>query len=200
MAKLPQPPISSPMFLDESKTLTLAWSRWFQAISREANDNRSKISDIDLSEDAVVDLTKGIDGSNDVYEIDLIDVRMSSPNSALLFRASSEVGVVLEASNMYQYDHTFGSSGSSTAIELSLHDCNNIANYELNGYIRIIKPFNSDRYKLIYWTLAYVDSSDNLQVIQGAGQIRTLDALIAFRILPNAGVLTSGTIKFYSLQ
>lgn len=204
MSAIQPPPISTPMMLD-SGVMSRAWVAWFQSIYLKLNQGKNQIETDEMALDSYKDFTSSINSSSAIYEIEVSNILLSSLNSALLLRASTDSGVTyIEVSNGYQWTRqdnaTTTSSSNYSSLVLTPSTSNNQSNYEMSGTIRIIEPSSSSAYKMVYWTISYLDSTDTLQIIDGCGQIKSTDPINAIRVIPSAGSITSGTLTLYSIE
>lgn len=203
MAKIAEPPIYA-IFQDERGIITQPWVQWLDNLRNESNDNRSKIITKELNSSSSVAFTRGITSANQIYEIDLIDVRASSLNSGLRLRASTDTGTTyLEGSTDYQWSRN--TNGVTTTeplasrLVLTDSDLGTTSAHRVQGTIHVVSPASSE-FTYLSWSLRYLNSSDSLRSVEGVGLVRTTTPLDSLKVLPSAGSLTSGTIKLYSLQ
>ena len=122
----------------------------------------------------------------------------------MLLRASVDAGATFtEVSNGYIWSRQDnGSTVSSTnysSLVLTPATSNNQDNYDISGTIQIINPASPSEYKTVMWDISYLSSTDVLQVIRGAGKIKTLEPINGLRVIPSAGSIQSGTITLNSI-
>lgn len=156
-----------------------------------------------------IDITSGIDGTYDMYVLELIKVEPDTTGGRFMYlRTSTDGGSTFDSSG-YSYgsgtitDAAAGvdinASTSDSFIRLSDAGLGNNAGEYLAGFIYLVKPSAAANF-VCFWDLAGLTypTSKALRVF-GSGQRETAADVDAIRIYMSSGNIVGGTVRLYGI-
>lgn len=158
------------------------------------------------SASATLDFTSLITSTYDTYDFVLKQLRVSTINSQILLRTSTNNGSTYDAGTGYVWTNgkvkvgaspsiAYTGTGTDGSIEL-VDVTDNAAGDATSGILTIVNPLNATAFKMISWDVMYQDSSV-VYNIKGTGYRNSTADIDAIRFLPSTGTFTSGEIDVY---
>tara|TARA_R110000803_G_scaffold151318_1_gene216467 strand:+ start:244 stop:1146 length:903 start_codon:yes stop_codon:yes gene_type:complete len=171
--------------------------------------NRKLLITSTASSDSTIDFT-GLSSDYSRYVIEFnsikmgndgvrIDLRMSGNNGASYDSGTSDYDWICQSPNRWRYESNDSKielvDDSATSRTLS-----NAAGDYANGTIEIANPTLSSSKCVIFFQMFHKSASGNVTFNIGSGARKNAKAINAIRLLPSAGVFSSGTFKLYGIK
>ncbi len=169
------------------------------------------LSTATASASATVDFTSGIDSTYDHYTIEVIDVVPATDGDLLWMRTAPDTTPTIDSAatdydsggytNVIDGSPAVVSTGSEDNAEIAITgNIGNVTNEGANATIVIYNPAGTALYKLISFQSVFTNSSNNLQIMHGAGRRTDVAVVASIRFLMSTGNITSGEFKLYGVK
>lgn len=167
------------------------------------------ISSATASSSASVDFTSGIDSTYDEYIVEINGYVPATDNTGFWLQVSQDGGSTWKSGATDYRETAFSNvdggtistnGGTGTHIDIALN-VGNVGNRVTRSTVRISKPSDTTKYKLIMADTVEMPSSTNVNryTVGGIFQLNT-SAINAIRFLSSSGNITSGTFSLYGIK
>jgi hypothetical protein len=157
------------------------------------------------SSSSELDFTTAISAAYDEYLIEIVNL-INGSAAFVGFQMSTNGGSTYDTGNNYDYNGNFsfnasnGHYGSNSTSAVFFRDSTTTlaSNGSWNGSFKLFAPLGS-LYKMMTGQLSWYDASLGIVSSQIVGIWKNTAAMNAFRLLPDTGNFTSGTVRVYGL-
>jgi len=154
-----------------------------------------------------LDFTTGIDGTYDVYELELVNILLDTTAQPLKLLFSDDGGSTFETSAYYWAAKAADSAGSDddTAannddeLRIAAAGTSNASEGGVCSLVRIFNPAATDRYTKVTALSSFSDNGGNSVAWSMGGDWKSVAAVNGFRLISTSGNLTSGAINLYGI-
>ncbi len=160
------------------------------------------------SSSAELDFTTCITSTYDEYQIEIVGLVPANTLRNLILQVSTNGGSSYDTGSNYSYaGYAYGPGGTgqygnATGSSMPITGFQNLSNnaqYPQNASLKLFNPLSTSQYKVVSGIVSFWDSTPTNATQMVTCSYKSTTAVNAFRILFDAGNITSGTVRVYGI-